>query len=303
MGYNANRKKLVLYGAGYVGKQYVKKIGKEKIYAFADSNEKIVGEYILGKKVLSEEELYFNKENIFLYPSVSWNKWESVIQSIVQQGLEKCIVYSPYFTKVKAGFHAYQGLNCSYEGNNFFDSYSYIDNSQIGYASYVGAYSKIDGAIIGRYTSIGPNVYIVKGQHPTHKFVSTHPAFYSINHVIELSYVEHQLFDEFRYIQDKISIKVGNDVWIGDGVKIMEGVTIADGTIVAAGANVVKDTEPYSIVGGNPARPIRYRFNEEQIKFLLDLKWWNKPENWIDEYAKYFDNIATLQEQIGSVRQ
>ena len=96
---------------------------------------------------------------------------------------------------------------------------------------------------------------------------------------------------------------MGNDVWIGDGVKIMEGVTIADGTIVAAGANVVKDTEPYSIVGGNPARPIRYRFNEEQIKFLLDLKWWNKPENWIDEYAKYFDNIATLQEQIGSVRQ
>lgn len=290
---NSNTK-LVLYGAGYYGKQYIDRIGKENIYALADSNDDIVGEYIFEKKVLSTKELLVNKKNIVIYPSVSWDKWETAIQNINQKGLEECIVYSPYYTKVKAGFHAYHGLNFSFEGNNFLDSYSYIDNSHIGYATYIGAYSRIEKAIVGRYTSIGPHVYIVRGQHPTHKFVSTHPAFYAVNHVIELSYVEEQLFEEFRYIQDGISVKIGNDVWIGDGAKIMEGVTIADGTIVASGAMVVKNTRPYSIVGGVPAKVLSYRFQEEEINFLLDLKWWNKGIEWIKDNAKYFDDIDKL---------
>ncbi len=291
-------KKLILYGAGNYGRQYLNKIGKEKVFAFADSNEKIVGQNISGKKVLSINELLANKEEILLYPSVAWDKWGTVLQSIVQMGLGECIVYSPYYTKVKTGTYAYHGVNFICEGNNYLADYSYIDNSQIGYASYIGAYTRLDKAIIGKYTSIGPNVRIISGQHPTHKFVSTHPAFYSKDHSIGLNYVDKQLFEEFRYVQDGVSIKVGNDVWIGDGVKIMEGVTIADGTIVASAAMVVKDTEPYSIIGGVPAKVISYRFEQDKIDFLLNLKWWNKKEKWIKDNAKYFDDIDKLMEKI-----
>ena len=76
----------------------------------------------------------------------------------------------------------------------------------------------------------------------------------------------------------------------------MEGVHIADGTIIAAGAVVVKSTEPYSIVGGNPAKCIRYRFREKDISFLLDLEWWNKGEEWITQNAGYFKHVDTLRE-------
>ena len=72
---------------------------------------------------------------------------------------------------------------------------------------------------------------------------------------------------------NKGDIVIGNDVWIGSHVLIMDGVKIGDGAIIAAGAVVAKDIEPYCIVGGVPARPIRYRFTEDQAAFLLSFKW------------------------------
>lgn len=291
-----DKQKLVLYGAGDYGKKCLNKIGIEKVFAFADSNKAIAGNYIENIKILSAEELFEIKDESIIYPSVALDKRESVIQSIVQKGLGERIIYSPYYPEVKTGFNAFHGLNFGYEGKNYLASYSYIDNSQIGYASYIGSYSKIDRTIIGKYTSIGPNVHIIRGQHPAHRFVSTHPAFYSIDHTIGLSYVDKQLFEEYRYVQDDISVKIGNDVWIGDSVKIMEGITIADGTIIASGAMVVKNTEPYSIVGGVPGRILSYRFDVEEINFLLNLKWWNKEEEWIRQNAKYFDDINKLKD-------
>ncbi len=68
---------------------------------------------------------------------------------------------------------------------------------------------------------------------------------------------------------------VGNDVWIGHKATIMAGVTIGDGAIIAAHSLVTKEVAPYSIVGGNPAREIRKRFTEDQIKKLLEIQWWN----------------------------
>lgn len=73
----------------------------------------------------------------------------------------------------------------------------------------------------------------------------------------------------------KGDINVGNDVWIGYNATIMAGVTIGDGAIIATNSTVVKDVEPYSIVGGNPAIEIKKRFSEDKITKLLELKWWD----------------------------
>jgi len=77
-------------------------------------------------------------------------------------------------------------------------------------------------------------------------------------------------------------------VWIANGVTIMSGVKIGDGAIIAANSHVVKDVDPYSIVGGNPAKIIKYRFTKEQIKNLLEIKWWN----WSDD--KINQNVTLL---------
>lgn len=72
---------------------------------------------------------------------------------------------------------------------------------------------------------------------------------------------------------------IGSDVWFCYGAMLLSGVNIGDGAIVAGGAVVVKDVPPFAIVGGNPAKLIRYRFNEEQIAALMEIKWWDWPED------------------------
>jgi virginiamycin A acetyltransferase len=87
----------------------------------------------------------------------------------------------------------------------------------------------------------------------------------------------------------KGDINIGNDVWIGYNATIMAGVTIGDGAIIATNATVIKDVEPYSIVGGNPAQVIKKRFSEDMISTLLELKWWN----WdIEKITKNIQNLT-----------
>ena len=82
---------------------------------------------------------------------------------------------------------------------------------------------------------------------------------------------------------------IGNDVWIGHNVTIMPGIQIGDGVIVATNSTVTKNVEPYSIMGGNPAKLIKKRFSEQQIKWLLDTQWWN----WdIEKITKNVQNLT-----------
>jgi acetyltransferase-like isoleucine patch superfamily enzyme len=83
---------------------------------------------------------------------------------------------------------------------------------------------------------------------------------------------------------------VGNDVWTTENCLIMSGVKIGDGAIVAAGAVVTKDVPPYAIVGGNPAKLIRYRFSDEQIAALLEIRWWDWPEDQVRAAVPYLES-------------
>jgi tetrahydrodipicolinate N-succinyltransferase len=78
-------------------------------------------------------------------------------------------------------------------------------------------------------------------------------------------------------------VTVGNDVWLCSNSTLLSGVTVGDGAIVAAGALVTKDVEPYAVVGGNPARFLRWRFPEEQRQLLLQSAWWEWPQAEITE--------------------
>ena len=95
---------------------------------------------------------------------------------------------------------------------------------------------------------------------------------------------------------NKGDIVVGNDVWIGFEAVIMAGVTIGDGAIIGSRAVVTKDVEPYSIVGGIPAKLIRKRFSEEKILELLEMKWWNWSEEMI---KKNLDRIMNTNKLTG----
>ena len=89
-------------------------------------------------------------------------------------------------------------------------------------------------------------------------------------------------------IRDNRPVEIGNDVWIGASVIILPGVNVGDGAILAAGAVVTKHVPPYAIVGGVPARIIRYRFSEEQIKLLLRIRWWDWTEDQIEKNIELF---------------
>jgi len=142
-------------------------------------------------------------------------------------------------------------------------------DTHLGLASYTSA--RMIRVRAGKFCSIGFAVVGGQGRHPTH-LLSTHPAFYSSRQQAGLVLTDRHLYDE-----EPRPVAVGSDVWIGDGAVVMEGCSIGDGAIIAASAVVVDDVPPYAIVGGVPARLIRYRFNDEVIEALRQWKWWDLP--------------------------
>jgi len=125
-----------------------------------------------------------------------------------------------------------------------------------------------DKLIIGKFCMIASDVkFIMNGANHLTDSLSTYP-FAIFGNGWE------NAMDGKNYPQ-KGNINIGNDVWIGFNATIMAGVTIGDGAIIATNSTIIKDVEPYSIVGGNPAKEIKKRFPQETISKLLELKWWN----------------------------
>lgn len=178
-----------------------------------------------------------------------------------------------------------------FEGQNKIGMESWFEG-YMGFGTYIGDQCTIN-AKIGRYCSIGHKVTVLTGTHPSHTYVSTHPAFFSLGLQNGTTYVKNQKFKEKIYADEKnkYGCIIGNDVWIGYNATIMGGCIIGDGAIIAAGALVKNNVEPYTIVAGQPAKVIGKRFSDDKIDYLIKYEWWNKPEDWIKKHADEFDDI------------
>lgn len=168
-----------------------------------------------------------------------------------------------------------------------------IVNSQIDDFSYVNKNSQIKNTSIGKFCSIGPNVQIILGKHPS-TFVSTHPMFYANNKPFKT-------FSDKTYIDEYDNVKIGHDVWIAEGVLIPSGVTIGNGAIITARSVITKDVEPYSIVGGIPAKHIKYRFENEIIKKINDSEWWNWDIEKLREKFNLFHDPSSFIKYLSSI--
>jgi acetyltransferase-like isoleucine patch superfamily enzyme len=97
-------------------------------------------------------------------------------------------------------------------------------------------------------------------------------------------------------IEERKQINIGNDVFIGANVTVLDGVTIGDGAVIGAGAVVSKDIPPYAIAVGCPIKVIKYRFSETQIEALLKIRWWDFPEEQLQDVERlFFDIDAFIQ--------
>ena len=163
---------------------------------------------------------------------------------------------------------------------------SFFLKTTFGDYSYVNMHTTILRSEIGKYCSIASHVYIGPTPHPMDK-ISTHPFLF----FKEFGNLITEDDNEVVEMREGTLTKLGNDVWVGQGVTVMPGITIGDGAIVGAASLVSKDVGPYSIVAGVPAKHIRYRFDNEIIDKLLNVKWWNWDRSKIERNIDKFSDI------------
>jgi phosphonate metabolism protein (transferase hexapeptide repeat family) len=158
-----------------------------------------------------------------------------------------------------------------------------IEYSSLGDYSYLGENCDVADAVIGKFTAIANSVRIGAPNHPMGR-PSQHRFTYCPEYYDAAATRDRDFFADRR--GDRVS--VGNDVWIGHAAILLPGVCVGDGAVIAAGAVVSRDVEPYTIVGGVPARPIRKRFPHSVADSLRRIAWWNWPDELIFERLNDF---------------
>ena len=168
----------------------------------------------------------------------------------------------------------------------------------------IGAFSYINNGTtlfyttrVGRYCSIGKKCEIGAVDHPIDWLSSSSIQYNIAEHFEYTPYCDGFAQKPFETPEGAV---IGNDVWIGSLVFVKAGVTIGDGAIVAAGSVVTKDVPPYAIVGGVPAKVIRYRFDPQQIEKLLALAWWEYELDRLNGID--FEDIDRAIEQLSALR-
>ena len=171
--------------------------------------------------------------------------------------------------------------NSSLDDRVIIDRYNLVDSSTVGRYSYTGKNTIILYSEIGSFTSISWNVSIGGANHDYRRICQ-----HSILYDPKFGVVNDALYD--RYAD---GVKIGSDVWIGCGAVVLRNTSIGHGAVVGANAVVTKDVPPFAIVAGNPAKVIKYRFDEKVINELLSLAWWDWEDSQIRAKSKFLSKI------------
>lgn len=170
------------------------------------------------------------------------------------------------------------------------ESGSLVYNTEMGKHSYCGYDCEIINSKIGNFTSIANNVVIGGSNHPMN-WVGMSPVFYEGRDSVK------KKFSKFK-LDDSKKTHIGNDVWIGRSAIVLGGVKINDGAVVGAGSVVTKEVPHYAIVAGNPAKIIKYRFDEETIRQLISINWWSLPDEELSHYAHTIKDVKLFIDTI-----
>lgn len=173
------------------------------------------------------------------------------------------------------------------ERYNVLFSNTTLINSTLGDHSYVQSDALLHQTDVGRYCSIASGAQIGLPPHDI-TWASSHPVFGLRDTPLV------QLYRRDNGWAEIPRTTLGHDVWVGHGALITAGVRIGHGAVIGAGAVVTRDVPPYAIVAGVPARLIRFRFEEDVRRRLLDAAWWDRGEDWISRHADTFVDPATL---------
>ncbi len=165
-----------------------------------------------------------------------------------------------------------------------------FDCSHLARHSFCGYDCDIAHADIGSFVSIANNVVIGGGRHPM-EWVGMSPVFYEGKDSVKAKFSTHAREPVRR-------VKVGHDVWIGRSAIVLPGVEIGDGAVVGAGAVVTQSVPPYAIVAGNPARLIRFRFDEPTVARLQASQWWLLDDDRLGQLGPSFNDVNKFLKKI-----
>ena len=200
--------------------------------------------------------------------------------------------------KIKILFPSFIGKDVYLEGRNFIGRYCHINKTEIGKYTYIGNNCEFSNCRIGSFCSISSNIKIIIGSHPSSKWISTHPMFFSKKCYVGKGFIDKDRYDEFSTTIAGYYCEIGNDVWIGRNVSIMQGVTIGNGVIIGTNSLITKNVPPYSVVVGSPGKIIRMRFQKDEIELLEKIEWWNWDIERIKNMALYFNDINEFKNHL-----
>ncbi|NBP17804.1 MAG: antibiotic acetyltransferase [Actinobacteria bacterium] len=189
-------------------------------------------------------------------------------------------------------------MNSSIEAGMYMERYSAINRCEIEGPVGVGSFAYVADARLAKYVHIGARSIVGGFEHPTDR-LSVSGLFWGQNvNVLGIAPSADSVYSNLK--PDTPTTILGSDVWVSANATILSGLRLAHGTVIGAGSVLTRDTEPYGIYVGNPARLIRFRFSDHQIAALLDSRWWELPPKFL--LSLEMNNIEDSLEKVTAFR-